>query len=261
MAMEEKARNNGYVKGLNSSLTQKEQRARDMICLALDIDDFDEILGVADELKGLVGYYKLNSAFIRHGTRLIKELKKREAKIFLDLKFHDIPNTVANYARAAARLDIDIFNVHASGGYEMMKAAKEAVKNSGQLKKPKIIAVTVLTSISSSILSDELNVSIPLKEHALGFAKLASKAGLDGIVCSAAELDAIKPELPEGFFYITPGIKGTSGIVGSDQKRVFSAADAAKAGSSLLVIGRAILKAEDKKKAAYDIIKDIASAL
>jgi len=245
-------------------LTPKQKQARELVCLALDLNSKQEILDTVEELKDLVGYFKLNSAFTSFGPELIKEIKQKGAKIFLDLKFHDIPNTLANYAEAAVKLDIDMFNVHIAGGKEMMQSAiKKAEETSKQLNKqrPKIIGVTILTSINQDILSNELNIQEGLKQQVLNFAKLANESGLDGIVCSSADLDEIKDKFPENFLFVTPGVKGVSTPAGEDQKRVFSPANAVKAGSSLLVIGRAILAAPDRKAAALEILEDIGKVL
>lgn len=244
-------------------LTEKQQQAKDYICVALDIDDKEEILKTVDELKDVVGYFKLHFGITRHGMGLVDEIKKKGVKVFLDFKFHDIPNTVAGYARAATNMGIDIFNLHASGGREMMEAAvrganEEAEKNCGV--KPKIIAVTVLTSLDKNNLNNELGISGNVEDTVLRLGKLTRESGLDGIVCSAADLKSIKDKLPDNTFYITPGIRPV-GVSSDDQKRVMTPQNAIKDGSSLLVIGRAITGADDKKKAAIEILDDIAKAL
>lgn len=245
------------------ALDEKEKKARDLICLALDTDDREQILDIVEELKDMVGYFKLNFAFTNHGPSLIEEIKKKGGKVFLDLKFHDIPNTVAGYSRSAARLGIDIFNVHASGGKDMMLSAVKAAEDEaerGCTLRPKIIAVTILTSIDNATMNSQLNVKGDIEDHIMHLAELANDAGIDGIVCSAKDLEKIKDRLPEDFFYITPGIR-LADAENDDQKRIMTPANAVKAGSSLLVIGRAITNAPDKRKAAYKILQDIASVL
>jgi orotidine-5'-phosphate decarboxylase len=245
-------------------LTKKEQIAKEMLCLPLDMDDHEDILKTVNELHDLVGYFKLNFAFINHGPKLVKAIKKKGCKIFLDLKFHDIPNTVSGYARAATRMGVDIFNVHAAGGYEMMHAAiiaaNEEAKNNC-IVRPKIIAVTILTSLDKKAMNDEIGIDGDIEESVLRLAKLSKSAGLDGIVCSAADLYAIKDKLPDNFMFVTPGVKGVTTSAGADQKRVFSPVNAVKDGSSLLVVGRAITEAADKRKAAFEILQDMAKSL
>jgi orotidine-5'-phosphate decarboxylase len=183
--------------------------------------------------------------------------------VFLDLKFHDIPNTVKGAARAAAELAVSIFNVHASGGFAMMRAAMQGVEAAApkSSSRPKVIAVTVLTSIDERILNEECGVPGPVEQQVLRLAKLTEAAGLDGIVCSAADMHVLKGELKEGFMFVTPGIKGTTTPAGEDQKRVLSPGRAVAAGSSLLVVGRAITGAENRPAAAREVLQDIVNVL
>lgn len=244
-------------------LTEKQIQAKDYVCVALDIDDKEEILATIEELKDVVGYFKLHFGITRHGMGLVEEIKKKGVKVFLDFKFHDIPNTVAGYARAATNMGIDIFNLHAAGGKAMMEAAVKGAEEEAERNcsiRPKIIAVTVLTSLDKDNLNNEIGISGEVEETVLRYGKLARESGLDGIVCSAADLKDIKDKMPEDTFYITPGIRPV-GVNADDQKRVMTPQNAIKDGSSLLVIGRAITGADDKKKAAIEILDDIAEAL
>lgn len=244
-------------------LTKKEKKAREYVCLALDISDKDEIYRAVDELWDLVGCFKIHTAFTNHGPEIVKSVINKGGKVFLDLKFHDIPNTVANYAEAVTKLGVSYFNMHVSGGSEMMKAAAlrvNEVSNEFKIPAPKMIGMTVLTSISKDALNNEIGINGEIEDKVLSWAKLAKEAGLNGIVCSAADLDKIKDKLPDDFFYITPGIRPV-GVSHDDQVRVMTPSNAVKAGSSLLVIGRAIYKAEDRRKATYEILQDIASVL
>lgn len=232
---------------------------KDKVCLALDIIGKNDVMDIVEELHDLVGYYKIHFSFLFHGAEVIDEIHDRGGKVFLDLKFHDIPNTVKNYARIATRMGVDMFNVHASGGLEMMKAAVEGATDEAHkrgLNKPKIIGVTVLTSMDQDSLS-EIGIKTELKEQVLSLALLAEKARLDGIVCSGHDLDRIRPVLSDDFLYVTPGIKGVSTPGGADQKRIMTPRNAIDAGSSLLVIGRAIYKAEDRRKAAQEILDSL----
>jgi orotidine-5'-phosphate decarboxylase len=183
----------------------------------------------------------------------------------LDLKYHDIPNTVKGAARAATEMGVSMFNVHAAGGLAMMRAAMEGVAeaSAGETEgegggPPKVIAVTVLTSIDAGVLNQECGVPGPVEDQVLRLARLTEQAGLDGIVCSAADLHALKGQLRSGFLFVTPGIKGTTTPAGEDQKRVLSPGRAVTAGSSLLVVGRAITGAPDRRAAALEVLQDIA---
>jgi len=248
-----------------SDLTPKEQTAREMVCLPLDgLHSLVEVEALVHELSPYVGLFKVGKeSFTRFGPEVVSLVKKLGAGVFLDLKYHDIPNTVKGAARAAAELGVAIFNVHASGGLEMMMAAKQGVEDAAQSggSRPKVIAVTVLTSIDGTVLNQECGVPGPLEQQVLRLALLTDAAGLDGIVCSAADLHALKGELSAGFLFVTPGIKGTTTPAGADQKRVFSPGRAVEAGSSLLVVGRAITGAEDRKAAAREVLQDIATVL
>lgn len=252
------------VQKMEYELSEKEKKAREMLCLPLDMDDNGRIMQTVDELWDLVGYWKLNFAYTNYGPELVKAIKDKGGKVFLDLKFHDIPNSVAGYARAAVRLGVDMFNVHASGGHEMMESAQKAAEQEASrsgIQRPKIIAVTVLTSLDKDIMNNQLNISGEVEEQVLRLAKLTQKSGLDGVVCSAADLHAIKDKLPEDFLFVTPGVKGVTTAAGSDQKRVFSPGNAVEDGSSMLVVGRAILDAPDRRAAAYEILQDMAKKL
>ena len=166
-------------------------------------------------------------------------------------------------ARAATELGVAVFNVHASGGTDMMAAAREGVREAatGGHPVPKVIAVTVLTSIDQGILNQDVGVPGPVEDQVLRLARLTEAAGLDGIVCSAADLDALKGHLGPDFLFVTPGIKGTTTPAGDDQKRVLSPGRAVAAGSSMLVVGRAITAAADRPRAALEVLQDIATVL
>jgi len=182
----------------------------------------------------------------------------------LDLKYHDIPHTVKEAAKAASELGVYMFNLHALGGREMMLAAKEGVEEMAikkGLRKPKIIAVTILTSIDKKIMNEDLGISGEVSDRVLQLATMAANVGLDGVVCSATDLQAIKPHLAKDFIYVTPGIKGVNSQAGSDQKRVFSPANAVEAGSTILVVGRAIMTADNRLKATQEILADMARKL
>jgi len=251
-------------------LTEKQQRARKMVCLPLDgLNTMSEVRERVQELSRVVGLFKVGKeTFTRFGPEAVRAVQEYGADVFLDLKYHDIPNTVKGAADAAAALGVYMFNVHASGGLEMMQAAVEGAKAGPEKygkNMPKITAVTVLTSIDQEILNNQLRVPGMVEEQVYNYAQLAHQAGLDGIVCSAADLHAVRDRLPREFMYVTPGIKGTKTPAGADQKRVFSPGNAVRDGSSILVIGRAITTDREtyveRLQAGYDILEDMAQYL
>jgi len=248
-----------------TELTPQQQAARERVCLPLDgLRTLAEVTETVRELSPFVGRFKVGKeSFTRFGPEVVAVVREHGAGVFLDLKYHDIPNTVKGAARAAAELGVAMFNVHAGGGLAMMRAARMGVDEADlpEGSRPKVIAVTVLTSIDDEILNRECGVPGSLEAHVLRLARLAQTAGLDGIVCSAADLHALKGSLDPAFLYVTPGIKGTSTPAGADQKRVFSPGRAVAAGSSLLVVGRAITAAPDRQAAAREVLQDIVNAL
>ena len=250
-------------------LSELELQAKTRLCIPLDgLDSLHQIEQRVEELQPVAGMFKIGKeTFTRFGPKSVELVQKYGAEIFLDLKYHDIPNTVKGAARVASEMGIAMFNVHASGGLDMMKAAMEgahegAIKNNIPL--PTIIAVTVLTSIDEQVLQNELNVSLKLNEHVRKLAKMSADAGLDGIVCSALDIAHMKDALPKDFFYVTPGIKGPNTAAGKDQKRVMTPAAAIGEGATTLVVGRAITSGktpEDRLKAGYEVLQDIARAI
>jgi orotidine-5'-phosphate decarboxylase len=247
------------------AMSEKELAARAMVCLPLDgLDTLEAVRERVEELSPFVGLFKIGKeSFTRFGPTVVDAVHASGGGVFLDLKYHDIPNTVRGAARAATELGVAMFNVHASGGTAMMTAARQGVDEalSHSETRPKVIAVTVLTSIDQEILNAELRVPGGVEDQVLHLAKRADAAGLDGIVCSAADLHALRGELREGFLFVTPGIKGTTTPAGEDQKRVLSPGRAVAAGSSLLVVGRAITGAPDRTKAAREVLHDIANVI
>jgi len=191
--------------------------------------------------------------FTRAGPVLVEKLIASGFDVFLDLKYHDIPNTVASACRAAADLGVWMLNVHASGGRTMMEAASEALDKT--IHKPLLIAVTVLTSMSQEDLG-ELGVTTTVEEQVIMLANLAKSSGLKGVVCSAKEASSLKAELGEEFCLVTPGIRPAN-TSSDDQKRIMTPAEAMAAGSHYLVIGRPITKADDPLAALEAINRDI----
>ena len=183
------------------------------------------------------------------GPEIVSYLKDLGHSVFLDLKLHDIPNTVKSAMKVLSHLGVDMTNVHAAGGVEMMKAARE-----GLGKEAKLIAVTQLTSTSEEQMRDFQNIQTSLQESVIHYAKKTAEAGLDGVVCSAQEVKLIKEATSKDFICLTPGIRPVGATVG-DQKRVMTPADAYQIGSDYIVVGRPITQAEDPA-AAYHAIKD-----
>lgn len=216
------------------------------ICIALDFQTKAEVLEFLDKFEDEKLYLKVGmELFYGEGIDMIKEIKKRGHKIFLDLKLHDIPNTVKSAMKQLAKLDVDIVNVHASGSVAMMKAALEGLEEgkTGE-KRPLCIAVTCLTSLDQEVLDNELLIHEPLEDVVLQWAKNTKEAGLDGVVCSPLESKVIHENLGEDFLTVTPGIRLASDSV-NDQKRVTTPAMARELTSSYIVVGRTITRAEN----------------
>ena len=248
------------------NLTIVEQKARKRVCLALDgLDTLDAVRTRVEELSPVVGLFKIGKeSYTRFGPDVIRLVQSYNANVFLDLKYHDIPNTVEGAAKAAAELGVYMFNVHASGGKTMLQAAVRGAQVGAAASGnpiPKIIGVTVLTSLDDTALSQELGITESLPDHVLRLAKLTAEAGLDGIVCSPTDLSNIRKSFPSQFMYVTPGISGPATAAGADQARTITPGNAINAGSTILVIGRAITApatAEDRLQAGYAILRDMA---
>ncbi|WMB75132.1 orotidine-5'-phosphate decarboxylase [Shewanella oncorhynchi] len=226
------------------------------ILVALDYDNKNHALQLIDKLDPNMCRLKVGKEmFTLFGPQLVKDIHDRGFDLFLDLKFHDIPNTVAKAVAAAAELGVWMTNVHASGGLAMMEAAKKALLPYGD-KAPMLIAVTVLTSMSDDDLK-LLGINVPAFEHVQRLAKLTQQAGLDGVVCSAQEATALKSLLGQDFKLVTPGIRPVGSDAG-DQHRVMTPPQAIAAGSDYLVIGRPITKAADPLAALQAIHQSLA---
>ena len=230
----------------------------EQLLVALDVDTVEDARRLADRLRGIVGGFKIGTRlFTSHGPRFVEELVGRGDRVFLDLKFHDIPNTVAGAVGAAARLGVWMVNVHASGGAEMMRAAREAADEEAAKvlqSPPLVIAVTVLTSIGETALPD-IGVAENLGDHVVRLAALAQTAALDGVVASPREIALIRAQCGERFTVVTPGIRGLADLKG-DQTRTESAQAALEAGASFIVVGRPIIAAPDPRAAAEAIANE-----
>ncbi|MDP1626244.1 orotidine-5'-phosphate decarboxylase [Parvibaculum sp.] len=227
------------------------------IFCALDTTDIGRAVALARALKGSVGGAKLGMEFFNaHGPAGYRAVAETGVPIFLDLKLHDIPNTVAGGIRAVLPLKPAIVNVHAAGGAAMMRAAADAAREAGDTR-PFVIAVTMLTSLDASDLADTGVTGSP-SDHVRRLAALAASAGLDGVVCSAHEIEALRRDLGPNFKLVVPGIRPEKSDVG-DQKRVMTPSQALALGADMLVIGRPITGAGDPRAAADEISRSLAA--
>jgi len=238
--------------------------ASEYLCVALDTDSLDKAHALLQTLEERAGYAKVGlELFSAIGPDAVRKLGALGPGIFLDLKLHDIPNTVAKAVRQAASLGVSLLTLHASGGPDMIRAARESAEESSSalsLPRPRLLAVTVLTSLDEQTLSKTLGTSESPENLVIRLAKLAQDAGADGIVCSAREAAAVKKACGDDFFTVTPGIR-PSGAHSADQKRVTTPKEAIAAGADLLVVGRPITAAPDPAAAADAILKEIEEAL
>ena len=229
------------------------------LIVALDMDNMDKVRSMVDMLGDTVTYYKIGmELFYSKGTTVIEFLKRQGKDIFLDLKLHDIPNTVAKSACVLTELGVSMFNVHAPGGIMMMKTARDAVAERAHqlgIPKPLLIGVTVLTSINEQEWRI-LHCTNSIGQQALELAKNTQEAGLDGVVASPREATMIRAACGPDFNIVTPGIR-PSGAAVNDQNRIATPADALKMGASYLVVGRPITAAKDPKLAAQNIVKEM----
>lgn len=234
---------------------------KDRIILALDVDTQAEAVGLVKELGCLVGTYKIGmQLFNACGPDIVHRINDLGGRVFVDLKFHDIPNTVGAAGRVMTRLGCAMFNVHAAGGREMMKSiAREVASESRRLgaMQPLVLAVTVLTSISQQELEEDVLIKgVALSEVVKRWAKMAQESGLGGVVCSPQEISVIRQACGPDFIIVTPGIRPAWSEAG-DQKRITTPRQALDMGADYMVIGRPILKAADRIEAAQKIIEEL----
>jgi orotidine-5'-phosphate decarboxylase len=235
----------------------------DQLIVALDVDTAAEARALANRLRGVAGGFKIGTRlFTSHGPSIVEELASRGDRVFLDLKYHDIPNTVASSVAAATRLGAWMLNVHASGGTAMLEAAREAAdREAARASRPSplVIAVTVLTSVTDAILG-EIGFSRRVPDLVERLAQLTKSAGLDGVVASPLETPLIRTQCGDGFVIVTPGIRGASDDRG-DQRRTMTAAEALHFGATYVVVGRPIIAAADPRAAAEAIVAECTQAL
>ncbi|MBP1583032.1 MAG: orotidine-5'-phosphate decarboxylase [Victivallales bacterium] len=223
---------------------------------ALDVPEMETALTMVDKFGEEVQWYKVGKQiFTKFGPEIVRSLKSRGKKVFLDLKFHDIPNTVAQAIRSAASIGADIVNVHASGGPAMLTAAAQAARETGVT----VIAVTVLTSLDENELR-AIGLQATPAEQVVRLAKLTKDCGLAGVVCSPKEITLVREACGRDFLTVVPGIR-PAGAAAGDQKRIMTPAEAAKAGADYIVVGRPILQAEDPQGAARAVNAELAAAL
>lgn len=226
--------------------------------MALDVANEEKARALVRELGESVSFYKVGKElFTAVGPSVVRDLVANGKKVFLDLKFHDIPNTVASAVRAAASLGVSLLTVHASGGSKMLRAAADAASQSAA--KPTVLAVTVLTSLSATDL-EEVGVGGGVEAQVLRLAGLAINSGCGGIVSSAQEAVRLREALGTGFMLVTPGIRPAGGAA-ADQARVVTPEDAIRAGANYLVVGRPITAADHPTEAAQDIVRQVERAL
>jgi len=230
--------------------------ASDRVCIALDFPSGAEAIAMAKRLAGRAGWMKVGlEVFVAEGPPLVGAIAATGANVFLDLKFHDIPATVAGAIASAARSGAAMVNVHASGGRAMLEAAKKAADAAGL---PRLIAVTLLTSLDLAMLAD-----LPMAGHPEGIARrlalLSKECGLDGVVCSATDLAAIRAACGPDFLTVVPGIRPVGAAV-EDQKRVATPASAVAAGADILVVGRPVTGAPDPEAALARLVEEVESA-
>jgi len=236
---------------------------KEKLILALDVADYSYAVELVDKFSPHIEIFKVGlELHTIAGPKIVEEIHKRGKKVFLDLKFHDIPNTVAKAGIAAARSGVFMFNVHASGGLEMMQKCRDEVVNvclAENIAKPRIIAVTVLTSMSQDVLKHEIGIQHSLKTQVRHLAGLALKAGIDGVVASAQEAALIRSHCGRGFLIVTPGIR-PSWAATDDQHRMMTPKKALQEGADYLVMGRAILNHANPERAIKLIQEEMARA-
>ncbi len=237
------------------------EQARDKIIFALDVDSLAAIDQWAERLANRVGMFKVGKElFTSAGPAAVEAVKRHGGEVFLDLKYHDIPNTVAQAMLAAGRLGVRLANLHALGGPEMMeKAASEVRKQFAEAERPRLLAVTILTSSTQETLQ-AVGIEHPVEQMVVRLARLAQQCGMDGVVASPLEIAAIRAACGPDFLIVTPGVRPAFAAT-DDQKRIMTPAEAVKAGADYLVIGRPIAKATDPAQAADLIVDEIVAGV
>jgi orotidine-5'-phosphate decarboxylase len=232
---------------------------KDKLIVALDYTSRADAERMVETLRGAVTFFKVGPAlFLPYGPSIVEYLKSQDLRVFLDMKLHDIPNTLARAAETMVDLEVDIFNLHASGGFEMMAKTAEVVQQRSSQRgfRPIILAVTILTSLKDDFLRDVMGSGRNVKDQVVVLAQLARDAGCDGVVASAWEIEPLKKACGRDFLVLTPGIR-PKGAPGYDQKRMKTPGEAVRAGSDFVVIGRPITQASDPRQKALEILKEM----
>lgn len=236
--------------------------SKEKLIVALDVDSLDKALHLVEMLHCHVGMFKVGMELYNAvGPDVVRKIRERGGRVFIDLKLHDIPTTVAKASRVLTRLGASIINVHAGGGLAMMQAAVSAVHDEAAVcgvEVPQVIAVTVLTSMDQVEMNTQLNISGTVEDQVVRWARLAQQAGLNGVVASPREIKAIRKACGDNFAIITPGIR-PAGTLKNDQQRVMTPKEAVESGASYLVVGRPITEAEDPLAAAQVIASEISA--
>ena len=253
--------------------------AKERLIIALDVETAAEAKRLFDALRGSAGMFKVGSQlFTAAGPEFVREIVSAGARVFLDLKFHDIPNTVAAASREAVRLGVALFNIHAAGGSEMMRRAAEATREEAArlgVARPALVAVTVLTSMDAAALSEtgveataatteaapvEAAETSSVEAQVKRLARLADASGLDGVVASPHEIAPVRQSVARaGFLVVTPGVRPAS-VAHDDQRRVMTPVEAVRAGADFIVVGRAVLNAADPARAAAEVVREMEAA-
>ncbi len=241
----------------------QELDVREKLILGLDIDDMGMVYTLIDKLAPSVKFYKVGLQLItKDGPRIVMTLKRKGLKIFYDAKFFDIPQTIYNACYEATRLGVNFVNVHSMGGIKMIKSAKQAIEDASnklQIDKPKLLAVTVLTSFENKEIKNIFRTKFDIKKMVVHLARMAKKAGADGVVCSPKEIRLIRRECGKDFLIVTPGIR-IGKIEKDDQKRIMTPYEAIKHGADYIVVSRPIMQAEDKVEVVEKIINQMQEA-
>nr|VFJ62693.1 MAG: orotidine-5'-phosphate decarboxylase [Candidatus Kentron sp. DK] len=247
---------------IGSRCADHEDMMKNKVCIALDVDSPEKALDLARRLTPWVGVFKVGfQLFTRAGPDIVRAIIREGGEVFLDLKYHDIPNTVVSAAREALGLGVRMFNVHCSGGSRMMRALVETLTREARetgKPMPLLLGVTVLTSFTEGELQSDLLIPLSLEDYVVHLAKLAREAGMGGVVCSAEEIEPIRRACGPDFVLVTPGIRPAWAARG-DQRRVVTPADALCRGADYIVVGRPITEAKDPEEAARRLLLEITS--
>src|SRR5262245_16757400 len=227
---------------------------KEKVIIALDVSSQEEALHLVKDLRDSVGMFKVGSQlFTACGPQIVRDIVAGGGKVFLDLKFHDIPNTVTHAVLEAAKLGVSMMTIHASGGRTMMQSVSKELHDKFGNKRPTVVAITVLTSFDTRALF-EIGIEVPIEEHVKRMALFAQECGIDGVVCSAREIQAVRKIVNQSFRIVTPGIRMPDQSL-NDQQRIATPHEALSAGADYIVVGRAVTADPDPHAAAERLLK------